>query len=216
MFPKKNWRDYYSETEKSMTSFGFVSSIFYHWIYIFTIIKHRPKRVLEVGCGRGLVTIFLSYFVSFCIGVDSEARMIQLARNQNKKFHGRAHFRTMGGKKTSFINDAFDIVCSQGLLEHYNDNEMVNFIDEWLRLAPICVISVPSTYYGRKDFGDERLLTIFDYLKILRQYRVSCYYYGILFHERRFSLVNLLRIYKVFNPRNYRSQILLIIKRNRV
>lgn len=170
--------------------------------------------MLEVGCGRGITSTFISYFVPLCVGVDSEARMVKLARSINKKFLGRAHFCIVNGKRTSFSNDSFDIVCSQGLLEHYDDAQIVNFIDEWLRLAPLCVVSVPSKEYGRKDFGNERLLTTQDYLKILEGYRVVCSYYGFSVHERVFSLGNLSRILGAFNPWKYRSQILLIVKRN--
>ena len=210
----KNWYSFYSERERSTTTVGFASSIFYHLAYICTILRYRPKRVLEVGCGRGVTSVFLSFFVPLCVGIDLEPDMVTLARRSNKKFHGRAHFYIMNGKKTSFSNNAFEIVCSQGLLEHYDDKEVMDFIEEWLRVAPACVISVPSKEYGRKEFGNERLLTIQDYEKILKRYRVTCFYYGFLPHERSFSARNFLSIYKAFNPRKYRSQIVLTIKRD--
>jgi len=121
----------------------------------------------------------------------------------------------MDGKHTSFKADTFDIVCSQGLLEHCKDEEMINFIDEWLRIAPTCIISVPSIYYGRNDFGDERLLTAHDYQKILRRYKVTCRYYGFLFNNEKLSMENFFSIYKTFNPMKYHSQIIIIIKRKK-
>jgi SAM-dependent methyltransferase len=211
----KDWYSYYSYKESSITRLRFASTIIYHIPYIFAILRHNPKRILEVGCGRGITSIFLSHFIHLCIGIDSEPKMIQLAKKQNKKFHGRAYFYLMDGKNTSFKSDTFNIVYSQGLLEHCKDEEMKDFIDEWLRLASTCIISVPSVYYGRKDFGDERLLTIHNYYKILDQYKVACSYYGFLFNEERLSLKNLFQIYKTFNPQKYRSQILMIIKRKK-
>ena len=139
--------------------------------------------------------------------------MIQLAKKQNNKFHGRSSFRVMDGKNTSFKSDTFDIVCSQGLLEHCKDEEMLNFINEWLRIASTCIISVPSKYYGRTDFGNERLLTLHDYQKILGRYKVACRYYGFLFNNEKLLLNNFFRMYKIFNPLKYHAQIIITIKK---
>ena len=210
---KKTWHDYYTKQEPSISLIRFASTIIYHFVYFYAIMKRRPQKILEVGCGRGIASIFLSYFVPSCIGIDVDSEMIEIAKIQKGKFHGKAKFRVMDGNRTSFKNDTFDIVYSQGLLEHYSNEEMKNLLSEWLRLAPTCIISVPSIFYGRKDFGNERLLTAHEYKKILREFGFNASYYGFSFEEKKLSFSNLLDVYKTFFPQNYSCQLLLIIER---
>ncbi len=48
---------------------------------------------------------------------------------------------------------------SQGFFEHFQDDEIVALLRQQLRVANHVVFSVPNRAYGRKDRGDERLMT---------------------------------------------------------
>jgi SAM-dependent methyltransferase len=207
----QHWHEYYDD--RRLTSFfGFVSSILYHSVFLFAILRLRPKRILEVGCGRGIQSIFLSRFIPFSAAVDADKNMIVIAEGLNSKFHGRTNFKVMDGRRIHFLNNSFDVVFSQGLLEHFDDENMVKFVDSWLKLSSVCVISVPSSEYGTQEFGDERLMTIQEYSNILKNYSTRYSYYGFKPSERGMSMNNFLQSFKVFNPKKYRSQILLIVR----
>jgi SAM-dependent methyltransferase len=208
-----NWRDYYND-ERLTSRWGYIASILYHALFLFSIIRRHPKCTLEVGCGRGFHSIFLSYFVHSVIGIDTNKEVIALARQCNIRFHGKARFQLIDGHRIPFRDNSFDIVFSQGLLEHFSDKDMTNFVDEWLRLAPVCVVSVPSVEYGAREFGNERLLTTGEYQRIFTNYSVNFRSYGFRPVERGLSLSNILQSHRLLNPCSSRSQILLTIKRH--
>jgi len=205
------WREFY-ENKRLTNALGIASSIMYHSPFIFTILRFRPKKILEVGCGRGIHSIFLSFFTEQSVAIDANEKMINLAKTLNEKFHGRTYFEAMDGRKTNFKNKTFDVVFSQGLLEHFEDEDIRTFVDEWLRISKVCVICVPSAEFGTQEFGNERLMEIKDYARILKNHSIQYYfYYGFKPQERGVSLNNFSQSFKVLNPKKYNSQLLMAI-----
>jgi hypothetical protein len=49
----------------------------------------------------------------------------------------------------------------------------VELLNEQLRVAPIVIFSVPNKFYGRRDKGDERLLSKKQWEKILDSFNVT-------------------------------------------
>lgn len=127
---------------------------------LWRILMGRPKRVLEVGSGTGSQSIFLSYLCRNVVSVDISEDVLERARANNKRFFGRVDFRSGDSFGLhEFPDGAFDIVYSQGLFEHFGDDEIVRLAREQLRVGRRVFISVPSARYGVQDFGNERLLT---------------------------------------------------------
>ena len=60
-----------------------------------------------------------------------------------------------------------DVVFSQGVLEHFGDEEIREIVRQSLAVAPRFVFSVPSKFYGVQDFGNERLMEASDWARIL-------------------------------------------------
>ena len=80
-----------------------------------------------------------------------------------------------------FSDNAYDVVFSQGVLEHFKDSDIKKLVDEKLRVCSKSVfISVPNNYYNCRDFGDERLLSKQQWDKILSGFNIAesgTYYY---------------------------------------
>ena len=79
-----------------------------------------------------------------------------------------------------FDDDSFDVCFSQGFLEHFSDDDIRKLLREQLRVSRKVLFSVPSFWYPRQDFGDERLMKKEDWLRILSEFKLEkASYYGI-------------------------------------
>jgi ubiquinone/menaquinone biosynthesis C-methylase UbiE len=79
-----------------------------------------------------------------------------------------------------FDDDSFDVCFSQGFFEHFADDDIRKLLWEQLRVSRKVLFSVPSFWYPRQDFGDERLMKKEDWLRILSEFKVekASYYSG--------------------------------------
>ncbi len=59
----------------------------------------------------------------------------------------------------TFRRDEFEVTFSQRFFEHFSDEDIGKLIREQLTVSPIVIFSVPSKWYGVRDFGNERLMT---------------------------------------------------------
>jgi SAM-dependent methyltransferase len=75
----------------------------------------RGKRVLEVGCGTGLILERLAQHASHAVGVDFSPGMLQTAQ--------RRGLSVAVGSATQlpFLSNTFDLVCSFKVLAHVPD-----------------------------------------------------------------------------------------------
>lgn len=99
--------------------------LFLYQYYSF-IRKHfgakSPEHTLEMGCGRGTVSLYFNLYDSAEISmVDLSAAAIDLAK-KNIAFHGAEGTALVSGADaTPFSDKSFDLVFSIGLLEHLDD-----------------------------------------------------------------------------------------------
>jgi 2-polyprenyl-3-methyl-5-hydroxy-6-metoxy-1,4-benzoquinol methylase len=127
----------------------------------------RFKSFLEYGFGSGYISIALANKGYPVQAYDLLPGLVEWA-NQSK----RRYFSTSIGS-LEFTSDksqlkSADIVYSQGLLEHYDNEGIIALLNEQLAYANKGVMfSVPSINYKNQDYGDERLLDLFEWEKIL-------------------------------------------------
>ena len=172
-----SWSDYY--VAASNTSWlDLIASVMYNNRYLTKIIKTKPYSILEVGAARGLHAITLSYVVPKVLGIDTDEHLIEIAAYLNGKFRGKAEFLKMDAFNIGFNKNSFSICCSQGFFEHFSDSDLLALIDEQLRVARIAIFSVPSYYYPRRNVGNERLMKLQDWERIMNRYKVHGFYYG--------------------------------------
>lgn len=192
-----------------------MASLVYHWPYIWQICWNAKQNVLEIGCGRGIHSIFLSYFIPSVFGIDNNLKLVEMARKNNSRFCGRARFLRGNAFTLDFPARHFDVCYSQGFLEHFEDEEIRLLVGEQLRVARLMIASVPSTFLATKERGDERLMSIEDWRRILKSFETRMFYYGFKPREpnRIISFRNFVDIPKIMSIGSYKTQICILAKR---
>jgi SAM-dependent methyltransferase len=91
--------------------------------------RHRPRRVLDLGCGAADVTIRFARAHPGCdlTGVDGAPAMLALAREAIKrvKLDHRVHLRAVRLPDTTLAQHAFDTLISNSLLHHLADPQVL-------------------------------------------------------------------------------------------
>jgi len=144
------------------------------------IIREKPKRILEIGVGTGIMGIFLSWLNYKVMAIDINKKILTNAILTSKKLNGKVKFIKCDAfsLKKKFKKKYFDVCFSQGFFEHFNNEEIIKLIEEQLFISKCVIISVPSKYYLKKDFGNERLLDVRKWEKILNNFNFDVKYYG--------------------------------------
>jgi len=90
--------------------------------YILFVSCHIPclnSQILDIGCGTGQSTNFLSQKGYSVVGVDGGERFIQKAKKEYKE----QRFLCESADKLSFETGYFDVVASYNSVEHFNNVE---------------------------------------------------------------------------------------------
>jgi len=161
-----SWAHYYSG---DVTWRLLASNAAGHLALIRRVLWPRPKRALEVGTGTATMAAMVSYFGVNVTSVDLERPVLARGIETLGKFHGRARLVQADAFKLPFADGSFDIAFSQGFFEHFQDGEIAALLCEQARVARRVAFSVPNALYGIQDYGNERLLTRFQWDALIRE-----------------------------------------------
>lgn len=125
-----------------------------HWL-----CKHvEGRRVLDVGCSQGIVSIILAREGRTVIGLDVEAAAIEAAREalreESQPIQQRVDFRVEDAFTAQFEPGSFDTVIFGEVLEHLSAPErLLKRACEWLGPGGRVLVSVP---HGYEPFDDHK------------------------------------------------------------
>lgn len=172
----KSWGEFYRESD-CMNEIDRYLEI--HRDFFSSILSEKPKKILEAGCGSAIFSIYLSQLGFQCAALDNDKEIIKIAERNNRDLKGKVQFIPGDIKQLPFQDHSFDLSFSQGVLEHFSNEDIEQILDEQLRVAKTVLFSVPHFFYHAKDFGNERLLFEWQWKRILRKYQLvesRCYY----------------------------------------
>ncbi len=111
-------------------------------------IRAHQCKILEVGCGFGIDALITSECTDCsAYGIDLSYEALRIAKGSNKLFSKQLFSVNADGLHLPFSDESFDMVFSQGVLEHIADENI--FLKEQSRVLKSggkLVINVPQKY----------------------------------------------------------------------
>ncbi len=177
-----DWEAFYSKQKHGVNEL--IGNLAVHRDFVRTIIEQVPVKnsesfyLLETGVGSGDMSIFFSLLGYNVTSIDNDPGV--LANVKSRDLIKKAKSLKMLQQDAfdlSFKEKEFNLTFSQGFFEHFSDDDIVKLIAEQIRVSRKVVFSVPSFWYRRKDFGNERLLQLEDWQRILKNFNVTRSFY---------------------------------------
>jgi 2-polyprenyl-3-methyl-5-hydroxy-6-metoxy-1,4-benzoquinol methylase len=177
----------------------FVTNNFVNHLRVYQFVSQfaKEKRVLDVGCGVGYGTAFLSRTASRCVGIDLSRQTIYEAF----RLYPSGEFLEMDAEKMSFDAESFDMIVSTENFEHLPNQE--RHLQELARVVQkdgICFIATPNPelfvgennpYHTKENtFTEMRdlLSKYFGRVEIIEPTRIPENSIGRAMREKRFAL----------------------------
>jgi SAM-dependent methyltransferase len=134
--PKRYWDEYWEGSKSSLPTYDSSAGLFYSYKLLFDYCFEKAKlqrgsdrlSVLDCGCGDGLILRFLAeefegleiHGVEYSDAIESAARLSEKLDQQFNLIHGDL-FEVFDES----YRDTFDVVLSVGLIEHFDEPELV-------------------------------------------------------------------------------------------
>ena len=145
-----------SESERTFRDFSTI-------LYLIRTCKPNGKKIIELGCGPGWLTIFLSKMGYEVNGYDISPEMINVANNRSKKDDAPgAKFNVLDIEDQLEEKEVGknDIVIIYDSLHHCrNDEKVLKNIFQYLKKDGVAILAEPNIVHGsdsdRKEIVDK-------------------------------------------------------------
>ena len=165
------------------------------------------KKIIEAGCGTGIISSYMASKGYDVVGIDIDSKILSLANElANEYFDNNKllEFKTESIFELNYPKESFDVCFSNGVLEHFSDDEILDTLKLQLQIAKYVVVGIPTQFFDKKEalYGNERFLPL-DYWKFLitkaggRILEEHSFHYMTLWEK-------LTSLYKISRPKPYR------------
>ena len=164
-------------------------------------------KILEAGCGTGIITSQLASEGYNVTGIDINDKILQLCRNLEYEYFksNKANYVNKSIFKLDYDRKSFDLCFSCGVLEHFEDKEIINSLKQQLNIAKIVIVVIPTKWFDDNEalHGDDRFLKLSYWRnlisssggKIIKEYSYP-------FKQKYYQKIKNIR--KIFRPKAYR------------
>lgn len=113
----------------------------------------RPRRVLDIGCGTGSLTLLLAALGHDVAGVDLAPDMLGRAREKARRADLDVDFHAGDAENLSFADDTYDLLTARHLL--WTLPNPSDALEEWRRVAkPGSTVVLVEGYWDFDDAWD--------------------------------------------------------------
>lgn len=130
----------------------------------------KNHKIMEFGSGTGVLALHLSTLNNKVTALDMDKDMINLSKKYfYDKFKGNNIKYLCNDIRKLNENIKYDVCYSIGILEHYNDNEIINLINKQTSISRYVIFGIPTKYFDedKKMYGNERYLPIKHWRKLI-------------------------------------------------
>lgn len=128
------------------------------------LIKKYSKnnKLLESGSGTGVLSTYMASLGYDVTAIDIDDDILNLSRKISNRFNST--------NKPTFINKSifeldyeygyFDVSFSNGVLEHFEDNQIINTLKQQMKVSKYVIFGIPTKYFTNEEamYGDERYM----------------------------------------------------------
>ncbi len=121
-------------------------------------------KILDIGCGGGLLCEPLSRLGSKVLGIDAAPNIIKMAKMHAQKLNLDISYQCKSIEEISNIEDSFDLIIASEVIEHVSNRAMfLNSLSKVADKNTIIIIttinkSIPGVLFGK--FAAEYLLNL--------------------------------------------------------
>ena len=182
--------------------------------FVKKILKYanNKKNVLEAGCGTGLMAGYLQKQGLEVTALDLSESVLNYAEkiaSDSQIILPCSKYQQGDILNLKYNKNEFDVVYSNGVLEHFNDKDIIKILKQQLKISKYVIFGVPIMYFNmnEKMLGNERCLSIKEWKDLINKAggdvveQTSFHYYN--FYRR------IIEIKKWFKPKAF---LLFIIK----
>lgn len=131
------------------------------------------KKIMELGAGTGVLALYISSLYNNKVdALDKDHDMISLSKKYFlSKFKNSNINYLCNDIRNINIKEKYDVCYSIGILEHYNDDEIIELINKQVSISKYVIFGIPTKYFDedKKMYGNERYLPLQYWRKIIKK-----------------------------------------------
>ena len=146
----------------------------YKKIFINKVIKYaKNKKVIEMGCGTGLMAGYLQKLGLKVTALDLSQAVLDYAKEiaEQSEIIKPCKYEQGDILNLKYKKNSFDVSYSNGVLEHFNDEEIIEILKQQMNISRYVIFGIPSTYFNmnEKMLGNERTLTLKEWKSLIER-----------------------------------------------
>lgn len=144
----------------------------YKSVFIDKVIQYAENRkVIETGCGTGLMAGYLQKKGLNVTALDLSQKVLDYAKQiaTDSKVIAPCKYKQGDILNLQYKNNTFDVSYSNGVLEHFSDEEIIETLKQQMNISKYVIFGIPSTYFNmnEKMLGNERGLTLDEWKNLI-------------------------------------------------
>ncbi len=165
--------------------------------FVDTVIKYSDnKKILETGCGTGLMAGYLQKLGLNVTALDLSQKVLDYAKEIATDSNVICPCKYEQGDilNLKYKKNSFSVCYSNGVLEHFDDESIIETLKQQMKISKYVIFGIPSTYFNmnEKMLGNERGLTKKEWRNLIKKANgviveeTSFHYYK--FYKRIFEI----------------------------